>query len=185
MIYKERLERDKYYKFKKFNFILVIICTFYLGYVSYPFINKNTDFKAVVENKKSLDTIRVFIENTNDTFSLENLKNEIKNLNIKHPDIVFAQAIQETGHFTSNIFNQNNNLFGMKMAYRRPKTAIGIKNGHAEYNNWKESVIDYALWQNRYANFSDRDDYFKYLSKNYAEDKTYVHKLKSIIRKNE
>jgi hypothetical protein len=177
MIYKEKLERDNYYKFKKFNFILVIICTFCLGYISYPLFNKAVKAKET--------HLRFPLDAEPTPFSIDSLKAFITALNITHPDIVFAQAVHETGHFSSNIFNQNNNLFGMKMAYRRPKTAIGIKNGHAEYNNWKESVIDYALWQNQYANFSDEDEYFEYIGKNYAEDSSYVQKLKLIIRKNE
>lgn len=185
MIYKEKLERDNYYKFRKHNFILVIICTFCLGYISYPLFNKTVKVKVFTVKQEKESYLKFPLDAESTPFSVDSLKVFIAALNIKHPDIVFAQAVHETGHFTSNIFNQNNNLFGMKMAYRRPKTAIGIKNGHAEYNNWKESVIDYALWQNRYANFSNRDDYFNYLSNNYAEDRTYVQKLKLIIRKNE
>ena len=185
MIYKERLERDNYYKFKKFNFILVIICTFCLGYISYPLFNKAVKVKVCSLTEEKENYLSVSLDTELTPFSVDSLKAFITALNIKHADIVFAQAVYETGHFSSNIFNQNNNLFGMKMAYRRPKTAIGIKNGHAEYNNWKESVIDYALWQNRYANFSDEDEYFEYIGKNYAEDSSYVQKLKLIIRKNE
>jgi len=185
MIYKERLERDNYYKFKKFNFILVIICTFCLGYFSYPLLNKTSKVKVYELKQEKKDYLKFPLDAEDTSFSVDSLKAFITALNIKHPDIVFAQAVHETGHFTSNIFNENNNLFGMKMAYQRPKTAIGIKNGHAEYSNWKESVIDYALWQNKYANFLDKDDYLNYLSKNYAEDKKYVQKLKSIIKKNE
>jgi hypothetical protein len=61
-----------------------------------------------------------------------------------------AQAKWESTHFTSEIFYDNNNLFGMKLAKIRPTTAIGkhkLHGNHAAYNNWQDSVKDYKLWQ--------------------------------------
>jgi hypothetical protein len=83
-------------------------------------------------------------------FSIDNLKAEINKLGIVYPDIVLAQAKWESTHFTSEIFYDNNNLFGMKLAKIRPTTAIGkhkLHGNHAAYNNWQDSVKDYKLWQ--------------------------------------
>ncbi len=83
-------------------------------------------------------------------FSLENLKAEINKLGIVYPDIALAQAKWESKHFKSEIFYDNNNLFGMKLAKLRPTTAIGkhkLHGNHAAYNNWQDSVKDYKLWQ--------------------------------------
>jgi hypothetical protein len=83
-------------------------------------------------------------------FTPENLKAEIKKLNIVHPDVALAQAKWESKHFKSEIFYDNNNLFGMKLAKLRPTTAIGkhkLHGNHAAYNNWQDSVKDYKLWQ--------------------------------------
>ena len=80
-------------------------------------------------------------------FSKENLEKEINKQGIKYPDIVMAQAKIESGHFTSAIFKENNNLFGMKLPAQRKTTAIGKNRGHAKYETWQDSVKDYKIWQ--------------------------------------
>jgi len=130
----------------------------------------------------------VFIDNTNE-FNETNLINYIKSKELKHPHIVFAQAKLETGNFSSTIFKENNNLFGMKyvkdfrQSKTRPTTAIGSKYSHAVYKHWKESVDDYLLWQQMFKKtpIAKEEDYFKLLGKRYAEDKRYVKVLKVII----
>ena len=118
-------------------------------------------------------------------FTRENLIKYLKQLNIKYPHIVFAQAQLETGYFTSDIFKENNNLFGMRQAYQRATTAKGTQYKHAYYDHWQSSVLDYGLYSNKYlSKLKSEKAYFKYLKDNYAEDKTYVPKLKQIIEKN-
>jgi uncharacterized FlgJ-related protein len=97
-----------------------------------------------------------------------------------------AQSILETGHFKSNVFKENHNLFGMKQATIRINTAKGTQNGHAYYDNWYESVYDYAFYQCRYlATIRNEREYFSYLSKSYAESgDDYVVALKNVIKKN-
>jgi hypothetical protein len=116
-------------------------------------------------------------------FSPKVLKETLHQLNIKHPDIVYAQALLETGNFTSTIFKENNNLFGMKEARVRATTNRGTNLGHATYMSWYESVIDYGFYQSRYLGKLTRAQYFDYLGKNYAEDPNYVSKIKNIIKK--
>jgi uncharacterized FlgJ-related protein len=113
-------------------------------------------------------------------FSKENMIKLIIELNIAHPDIVIAQAIIESGNFKSNIFKENNNLFGMKMPKYRKTTAIGINRGHAVYSSWRESVIDYALWQGKRARYSTKNQYLRRL-KSYAADPNYIIKIKQRI----
>jgi hypothetical protein len=86
-------------------------------------------------------------EYTDMSFSPEKLKSEIQKQGIVHPDVALAQAKWESTHFTSKIFQENNNLFGMKLAHERDTTAIGKNRGHAKYRNWQDSVKDYKLWQ--------------------------------------
>jgi hypothetical protein len=63
----------------------------------------------------------------------------------------------------------------MKVATIRPTTNLGEQSGHAYYNNWKNSVIDYALWQCRVLNvIQTENQYYEYLYEHYAEDKSYV-----------
>ena len=118
-------------------------------------------------------------------FTREHLICYIEQLNIAHPEIVLAQAQLETGDFTSKIFMENNNLFGMKEARQRGTTALGTQYNHAYYNNWRESVLDYALYSNRYLYELRTDEqYLAYLGENYAEDTTYVQILKRILKNN-
>jgi hypothetical protein len=80
-------------------------------------------------------------------FTPENLKSEIQKQGIVHPDVALAQATWESGHFKSKVFQENNNLFGMKLAHQRDTTAIGENRRHAKYKTWQDSVKDYKLWQ--------------------------------------
>lgn len=102
-------------------------------------------------------------------FSEQALVNKLQEMNVKHIDIVLAQAWIESGHYNSNICRYNYNLFGMKLPGQRPTLALGKKRGHAYYNNWEESVIDYALWQTYCAKNLSHSAYIAYLKRNYAE----------------
>ena len=124
------------------------------------------------------------VETEADTFSQEALVKELKRLNVRFPEIILAQSILETGHFSSRIFIENNNLFGMKQARARSTTAAGTQLGHAFYDHWKQSVMDYALFQNAYMNKLRKEKtYLKYLDKNYAEAENYDKKLLQIIER--
>lgn len=119
-----------------------------------------------------------------DTFSEQKLIDYLVELNVKYPHIVLAQAKLETNNFTSDIFRENHNLFGMKEASVRAHTALGTKRGHAYYSTWRQSVLDYALYQTAYmSDYKSETAYFTALGKSYAEDKHYVALIKHIIRK--
>ena len=106
----------------------------------------------------------------------------MEKLGIVHADIVMAQAKLETGNFTSKVFKENHNLFGMKLPKSRSTNALGEKNDHAYYISWVHSIRDYKLWQDRVvAKYKTRRAYLKYLSENYAEDKKYIYKLKQML----
>jgi uncharacterized FlgJ-related protein len=115
-------------------------------------------------------------------FSESNLITYMRKIGIVYPDIVLAQAKIETGNFTSVIFKENNNLFGMKVARSRPTTAVGKSRNHAVYETWLLSLIDYKLWQDKMIHRAPtKRKYLEYLSRNYAEDKTYVRKIKNLL----
>ena len=119
-------------------------------------------------------------------FSEVKLIEKIKELNFRFPHIILAQSYQETGHYKSGIFLENNNLFGMKEAKLRSNLAKGTNRGHAYYETWQESVIDYALYYSTYlSDIKTEGEYFEYLKQNYAEDPTYVQRLKALINKKE
>lgn len=107
-------------------------------------------------------------------FSDSLLVEKLKEVKVKFPYIVYAQALHETNRFTSGIFLENNNLFGMKMAWNRPTTAIGENRGHAVYACWEDSVLDYAFYQTSYLrSLKTEAEYLQYLNQHYAEDPNY------------
>lgn len=115
-------------------------------------------------------------------FSPSNMLTTMTEIGIVYPDIVMAQARIETAHFTSKIFRENNNLFGMRLPRQRSTTAIGEQYNHAEYTSWRQSVVDYKLWQdNVLTKVKSRRAYLRYLHENYAENKQYVKLIKQMI----
>ena len=140
-------------------------------------------FKPNIKEKYSEEEVMIINSKFN-KFDSEKLINKIKELNFRFPHIVYAQSILETGYFKKGIFTENHNLFSMKRAFKRINTAKGEENGHAYYDDWTESVIDYALYSATYLySLKTEAEYLNYLGQNYAEDKEYVAKLKNIIKK--
>lgn len=155
-------------------FILSTICSYFI------FNTKKLDLKANLE--VSPIVLKELL--TENTFNQEKLKNYLKSLNIKYIDIVIAQSKIETGYYTSDIFKENHNLFGMKEAKLRPTTALGTNNAHAFYTGWRESCQDYALFQASYLrNITSEKEYLEYLKQNYAQDSSYVNKIIKLIHK--
>jgi hypothetical protein len=115
-------------------------------------------------------------------FSEEALIRLLKDCHIKYPHIVLAQAKLESGDFKSKMFRQNFNMFGMKLARQRITTALGEKSGHAYYRDWIDCVHDYGMYQSAMmCNVNNEVEYFTKLDERYAEDTTYISKLKHII----
>jgi uncharacterized FlgJ-related protein len=145
-----------------------------LGFTSKP--------KDAIENLTTEDRLIVIREYNE--FSQEKLIEKINQLNFRFPHIVLAQAKLESGNFKSTIFLENNNMFGMREAKLRVNLAKGTNRQHAYYESWQESVYDYALYYSTYlSDIKTEGEYFEYLRQNYAEDPTYVQRLKEIIRK--
>lgn len=111
----------------------------------------------------------------------------INEKNIKHPEVVFAQAVIESGHFKSPLFINKNNLFGMKVPKKRETTAVNKGNkGYAKYHSWDSSVDDYLLWQEftlKNKNELTKTQYLSLLGKIYAKDKNYITSLKRVMNK--
>lgn len=120
-----------------------------------------------------------------DKITYQGLYNEILEQGLEFPDIVFAQAILESGHFKSKVFRENKNLFGMRQPLKRETISKGKAHGYAIYEFWQESVEDYYLYQEysfRNKKIS-RSQYLKRLDKSYASTQGYSEKLLSIIKK--
>ena len=102
--------------------------------------------------------------------SIISLYNELLRNNIKHPKIVLAQAILETGWFKSSVCRNKGNLFGLT----NPRTG-----DYYEFDHWKESVVAYReKVQYKYKG----GNYLLWLRKiGYAEDPGYVSALVRIL----
>lgn len=168
---KEKLDYEQI-KFGKW-LIMGIMLFIGIGFLS--------SFIAVKE-QQYIQTEKEIKLTTDNSFSKEKLIEEMKHLNIKHPHIVYAQFVLESNHFKSRLFLTQNNLMGMQESTSRPSTNVGSDNGFAVYNSWRDSVLDYALYQASFMRGINEQQYFEYLSKNYAEDKEYVKKLKNYIK---
>lgn len=94
---------------------------------------------------------------------------------VLHSEIVYAQAVLETGHFRSKVCKEYNNLFGLYNSTTKD---------YYKFNHWTESVIAYINYiQYRY---TPPNNYYKFLERiGYAQDSLYVSKLKNIVKRNE
>ncbi len=102
-------------------------------------------------------------------------------ISIRNKNIVISQSILETNWFSSDIFLENNNLFGMKEPRVRKTTAMGTNRGHAIYNHWTYSVDDYKYWYRYMTRNKEYKNYYNFLTAmGYAEDIYYIPKLKTI-----
>lgn len=101
--------------------------------------------------------------------NLENLYAVLAKYNVKCPRIVAAQALLETGHFTSQLCMDGHNLFGL----RHPSDG-----SYYTFDNWEQSVKAYRDdVQYKY----NGGDYYAFLSRiGYAEDKGYTVKVRRI-----
>jgi uncharacterized FlgJ-related protein len=180
MIYKFDPKSLTYQNVTK-NLVLVIIgmVILFTAITSIFMFTRINDIRYISSETKSIIIKESAKENE---FSPKKLREYILELNIKFPHIVYAQARLETGNFKSQIFKTNHNLFGMKVATLRPTTNKGEENGHAYYEGWRESVVDYAFYQAQYlSDIKTEAEYLEYLKANYAEAPNYMAQLQIII----
>lgn len=104
--------------------------------------------------------------------NISNLAKALEAYHVKYPKIVIAQALLETGYFTSRVCWECKNLFGL----RRPSDGSYYK-----FDHWEESVkayrdyVQYKYKGGNYLQFLDRIGY--------AEDKTYTMKVLQIAKR--
>lgn len=174
---------DKELKYEKVNLLYLFFIFLLIVYVILNLTPKIVR-EYIYADFYEPEVVVVNIKDTTYNFSEDKLVDLLKDLNVKFPHIVLAQAKIESGNYTSKVFNENNNLFGMKEARIRIHTAQGTQYNHAYYQNWRESVYDYAFYQCRYlSSLKTEDEYYHYLDKSYAEAENYVNSLKTIVIK--
>jgi hypothetical protein len=103
--------------------------------------------------------------------NIQNLVMEMDRCGITNQRYVVAQALLETGYFTSRVCLECNNLFGL----RRPSDG-----SYYEFDRWEESVKAYK----DYVQFKYKGgDYLLFLKRiSYAEDPDYIVKVHQIAK---
>ena len=122
----------------------------------------------------------------------DNIWEFIQKCNSWYPDIIMAQAVQESDCGKSAVAKRCNNLFGMtKPSSRKLRCDINRHNKsekYAEYHNWKMSIIDRIFWERcMFENTDQVPSREKYLCKvgtvYNTETEGYAQKIDKISRK--
>lgn len=100
-----------------------------------------------------------------------NLLEVIREVGLSNGLIVLAQALLETGHFSSRVCKEYNNLFGLYDSKNRE---------YFRFSRWEDSVVAYQrMIQYRYKG----GNYFQFLKRiGYAEDPRYIVKLAGMVK---
>ena len=102
----------------------------------------------------------------------EGLEEALSYYGLENKDIVYAQAVLETGHFTSRVCLEYNNLFGLYDSKNKD---------YYKFNHWSESVVAYKEWIQK--KYQPPNNYYAFLEEiNYAEGKSYTRLLKEIVK---
>lgn len=133
-----------------------------------PFINYMNRYISSLQEK--INTVQTG-ERPAKPLNIANLIAAMDKYDLSNKTYVVAQAILETGYFTSRVCLELNNLFGL----RRPSNGE-----YYAFDNWEESVKAYRDYvQYKYKG----GDYLTFLNDiGYAEDKAYIYKVRSIAR---
>ena len=131
----------------------------------------NTPIKEKNKGKGQKGNKRTSLKSELPELTIPNLYAEIIQNGILHPKIVLAQAILETGWFTSPICRNKHNLFGLT----NPRTGKYFEFGH-----WTESVrAYYTKVQYRYKG----GNYLLWLRDiGYAENPNYIREVIGVLR---
>ena len=101
----------------------------------------------------------------------EGLEEALSYYGLENKDIVYAQAVLETGHFKSKVCLKYNNLFGLYNSKEKR---------YCKFKHWTESVVAYKEWIQK--KYQPPNNYYAFLEEiNYANDKDYISTLKSIV----
>lgn len=167
--------KDKFIKFlDSLCEILLVIALIVISMAISNLANRMNELEKI-EHK--IDTVYIKVPVTPEFFLSESpedhLMDALEFFGVKHKDIVYAQAILETGHFNSNICKEYNNLFGLYNSYKKD---------YYRFKHWTESVEAYLKYiQYRY---KPPNNYYRFLdSIGYAEDPEYTAKVKKIVNR--
>ena len=147
-----------------------------------PFVLLLVGFSSGVKVTTIVEKVPIIMRpDTSVPLTEENLRKEIRSLNMKYEDIIVQQYKLESNYGKSHIYQTNKNFLGMKQAKLRPTTALGTQHGHAYYKDWQDCLRDYALWQlQNTRQIRNEREYYALLDRIYAEAGHYVDTLKKL-----
>lgn len=130
------------------------------------------DYRRLEETADSIDSIYTMEQPSREAFYWFCRSNSIL-----YPEVVWAQARQESGNFTSTIYETKNNCLGL---YNSKKKS------YMSFSHWTDCLIAYRdRVQYRYSGSSDNtEEYLSWLTDiGYAEDPEYITKVRNIMRR--
>lgn len=149
-------------KQKIFNYIMLFWMVALTGY-------------TIIESRKAPPDVE-FELRLNDREIMKDLEANVTNMlvvceyyDVKHPRIVTAQAILESGNFESELFKEYNNPFGLYNSRKKD---------YYKFNHWTDAILAYqTMIEYKYKG----GNYYSFLdSIGYAEDPNYIRKVKAI-----
>lgn len=181
--------KNENYQLRKVNMWIMITALIVTGLLIYTSVTlKNQDvlienLNTQVEQEKQILSLEYSIgywfintpKEINDTILYQFLLNN----NAWYPDILLKQAKIESTNYTSNVYKNTNNLYGMKKVGKRQTTQLNdTYNGYGCYNNWCLSVLDRMLWDIFMfkGEKPSKEEYLKVMGI-YAEDTLYIQKI--------
>ena len=161
--------------------VLTILCCILVIVSSQITEYKSIEHKSVDSSNKKVSCL--YTKESSDTFKVkpkfltqspkDGLEEALIYYKVHHEDIVYAQAILETGYFKSRVCLEYNNLFGLYNSRKKQ---------YYRFNHWSESVIAYKNWIQR--RYKPSEDYYIFLDRiKYAESIEYIPLLKKIVNK--
>ena len=120
-------------------------------------------------NRTGHNKVYSFYTGESHELTLPNLISVMQEVGVSNQLFVLAQAVLETGHFTSRVCKENNNLFGIRLHH-----------SYAKFERWEDSVVGYKNWiQYKYKG----GNYLTFLKRiGYAEAPHYTQHVAKIAR---
>ena len=131
-------------------------------------LRKSTSRVPSVGNSKRIHSYRQWNPRE---LNLKNLTDVITEVGLSNKLFVLAQAILETGNFSSRVCKEYNNLFGLYDSKNRD---------YYRFERWEDSVVGYGkMIQYRYKG----GNYLNFLKRiGYAEDPRYITKVAKMAK---
>lgn len=133
------------------------------------YLHEKRERRTLIE--KNNGQVLSYYNGVSHEFTLGNLKAVIEEVGLSNQLFVLAQAVLETGNFTSSVCKNYHNLFGLYDSKHKD---------YYRFARWEDSVIGYQKFiQYRYKG----GNYLQFLRRiGYAEDSRYTSKVAQIAR---